>query len=78
MDLTTLSADELDQLSEEVAVEQERRGNLARIPEQIASLAQTYRDGGGDEQALTGALTPEQATPGGAAADHFDYLPEED
>lgn len=37
--------------------EQERRANLAAIPEQIEQLAKVYRDGGGDEQALTDALT---------------------
>lgn len=40
--------------------EQERRANLAQIPEQVAALAKVYRDGGGDEKALTDALTPEQ------------------
>lgn len=40
--------------------EQERRVNLAAIPEQIEQLAKVYRDGGGDEQTLTDALDPEQ------------------
>lgn len=61
MDLKTLSDDDLDQLRRDVLVEQERRANLAAIPEQIAAMAKTYREGGGDEQALTDALTPEQA-----------------
>ena len=43
-----------------IAAEQERRANLAAIPDQIESLAKVYRDGGGDEQALADALTPEQ------------------
>lgn len=60
MNLTTLTDDELDAHRIAVVTECERRANLAAIPEQIASLAQTYRDGGGDEQALTDALTPEQ------------------
>lgn len=60
MDLRTLDDDELNQLRRDVLIEQERRVNLAQIPEQIASLAKTYRDGGGDEQALADALTPEQ------------------
>lgn len=60
MDLTTLAADELDALRVDVAIEQERRANLAAIPEQIEALAKVFRDGGGDEQALADALTPEQ------------------
>lgn len=60
MDLTTLTDEQLDDHRRAVLVEQERRANLAVIPEQIASLARKYRDGGGDEQALTDALTPEE------------------
>lgn len=60
MDLRTLDDDELNQLRRDVLIEQERRVNLAAIPEQIEQLAKVYRDGGGDEQALTDALTPEQ------------------
>ena len=77
MDLTTLTDEQLDDHRRAVLIEQERRANLAAIPEQIAMLAQTYRDGGGDEQALTEALTPGQAAPDDAASEHFDYLPEE-
>lgn len=60
MDLKALTADELDALRIDVAIEQERRANLAAIPEQIKELAEKFRDGGGDEDALIGALTPEQ------------------
>ena len=60
MDLTTLTDEQLDDHRRAVLVEQERRANLAAIPEQIEQLAKVYRDGGGDEQALTDALTPEQ------------------
>ena len=60
MDLTTLTDEQLDAHRRSVLVEQERRANLAAIPEQIEQLAKVYRDGGGDEQALTDALTPEQ------------------
>ena len=60
MDLRTLTADELDALRIDVAIEQERRANLAAIPEQIKELAEKFRDGGGDEDALIGVLTPEQ------------------
>ena len=59
MDLTTLTDEQLDDHRRAVLTEQERRANLAQIPEQIASLAKAYRDGGGDEQALADALTPE-------------------
>ena len=60
MDLKTLTADELDDLRRDVLTEQERRENLAAIPEQVAALAKVYREGGGDEAALMGALTPEE------------------
>lgn len=57
MDYTTLTDDELIAIRRDVTVEQERRANLARIPEQIATLTQTYIDGGGDPA----DLTPEEA-----------------
>lgn len=60
MDLTIFADEELDQHRIDVLKEQERRANLAQIPEQIEQLAKTYRDGGGDERVLQGALTPEQ------------------
>lgn len=60
MDLRTLGDDDLDQLRRDVLIEQERRVNLAAIPEQIRDLAGKFRDGGGNEQALADALTPEQ------------------
>ena len=60
MDLKSLTDDELDGLRRAVLAEQERRANLAAIPEQIEQLAKVYRDGGGDEQVLADALTPEQ------------------
>lgn len=60
MDLKALSTEELDALRIDVLTEQERRANLAAIPEQIEQLAKVYRDGGGDEDALIGALAPEQ------------------
>lgn len=58
-DVRDLDDDQLDALRLHVLTEQERRANLAAIPTQIAELAGKYRDGGGDEQALTDALTPE-------------------
>lgn len=60
MDLRTLTDEELDGLRREVQIEQERRENLAAIPEQVAALAKVYRDGGGDEAALVDALSPEE------------------
>lgn len=60
-DVRGLDRDLLDQLRAVIATEIERQDNLAQIPAQIADLAGKYRDGGGDEQTLTDALTPEQA-----------------
>ena len=60
MDLRDLTDEGLDQLRVAVLTEQERRANLSAIPDQIAELARKFRDGGGDEQALTDALTPEE------------------
>lgn len=54
------SDEALDEHRRAILTEQERRANLAAIPEQIAAMAKTYRDGGGDEQALQDALTPEE------------------
>lgn len=58
MDPTTLTDEDLDALRVDVLTEQERRANLERIPEQVAELCRTYREGGGDptvlEQAVTG------------------------
>lgn len=59
MDLRNLDDDALDALRRDVLSEQERRVNLAVIPEQIAAMVKTYRDGGGDERALTDALGEE-------------------
>ena len=60
MDLTTLTDEQLDDHRRAVLIEQERRANLAAIPDQIAELARKFRDGGGDESALQDALTPEE------------------
>lgn len=54
------SDEKLDEHRRAILAEQERRANLAAIPEQIAAMAKTYRDGGGDEAALRDALTPEE------------------
>lgn len=60
MDLTTLTDEQLDDHRRAVLIEQERRANLAAIPGQIKELAEKFRDGGGGEGALIGALTPGQ------------------
>lgn len=60
MDLTTLTDEQLDDHRRAVLREQERRANLAAIPEQIKELAEKFRDGGGDEDAIRDALTPEE------------------
>lgn len=60
MNFKALDDEALDSLRRDVLIEQERRANLDAIPEQVRALAQTYRDGGGDEQALADALTTDQ------------------
>lgn len=60
MDLTTLTDGELDALRVDVLGEQERRANLAHIPEQIKELAGKFRAGGGDEAELAEAITAEE------------------
>lgn len=64
MDLTKLADEELDERRREVLKEQERRANLAAIPEQIRELAAKFREGGGEESALTDAIsgTPDDPT----------------
>lgn len=61
-DLTTLTDEDLDALRVRVLTERERRANLSRIPDQVADLCRTYRDGGGDptvlEKAVTGDTEP--------------------
>lgn len=61
MDLTTLTDEELDLHRRAVLAEQERRENLARIPEQVAELARTYAAGGGDPDDLRAVIdAPDQ------------------
>lgn len=55
-DVRSLDRDLLGQLRAVIATEMERQDNLASIPAQIADLADKYRHGGGDEQALTDAI----------------------
>lgn len=56
MDLTTLTDEQLDAHRIDVLTEQERRANLAAIPEQVADLATKYRDGGGNPDDLKAAI----------------------
>lgn len=55
-DLTATTDEELDQLRVDVITEQERRANLAAIPEQVAALARAYREGGGNPAQLEDAI----------------------
>lgn len=78
MDLKALDDEEFADHERAVKMDRERRDNLARIPEQIAAMAQTYRDSGGYDADLTDAIASERGGgPGEPAAEHFDYIPEE-
>lgn len=59
-ELEDMTDDELLVLAEEAQRIVRVRSARAAIPAQIASLARTFRDGGGGEDALQDALTPEQ------------------
>lgn len=59
MDYTQLSDEQLDQERIKILTEQERRANLAHIPEQISDLSRTYREGGGDPDLLVQAVAGE-------------------
>lgn len=52
IDLTVLSDDEINQLELAVAIEQERRRDLANIPAQMQQLRAKFIDGGGDPSDL--------------------------
>ena len=52
MNLKDLSDNDLDALRVDVLVEQERRDDLAQIPDQIAELREKYVSGGGDPDDL--------------------------
>ena len=58
MDLTTLTAEELDAHRLAVLNEQERRANLAAIPAQVATLAAQFVAAGGAQAELTAAIMP--------------------
>ena len=56
MDYKKLTDEQLDEARQAILIEQERRANLAQIPEQIQELAAKYKEGGGDRQTLEDAL----------------------
>ena len=56
MDYKTLSDEQLDEARTAILIEQERRANLAQIPEQIQELATKYKQGGGDREELLKAV----------------------
>lgn len=62
MDLTTLSAEELDQHRIDVLQEIERRESLALIPRQVETLAERFSAGGGDMQLLVDCVTDPRHT----------------
>lgn len=56
MDYKTLTDEQLDEARREILVEQERRANLAQIPETIQELSSKYTDGGGNREDLLKAV----------------------
>ena len=56
MDYKTLTDEQLDEARQEILIEQERRANLAQIPETIQELATKYTDGGGNREDLLKAV----------------------
>lgn len=59
MDYKTLTDEQLDEARQAILIEQERRANLAQIPESIADLAAKFTEGGGSREELLKALDPE-------------------
>jgi len=58
MDISTLTETELDALRVEVLNEQERRANLATIPQTVADLAARFIAGGGEQATIDAAVSP--------------------
>lgn len=56
MDYKTLTDEQLDEARRAILVEQERRANLAQIPETIQELSSKYTDGGGNREDLLKAV----------------------
>ena len=59
MDFKTLTDEQLDEARQAILIEQERRANLAQIPETIKELATKYTDGGGNREDLLNAVESE-------------------
>lgn len=62
MDYKELTDEQFEEARQAILIEQERRTNLAQIPGQVADLCRTYREGGGDPQAITEAVTGDTGT----------------
>ena len=56
MDYKSLSDEQLDEARTAILIEQERRANLAQIPETIQELADKYAEGGGNRDELIKAV----------------------
>ena len=56
MDYKTLTDEQLEEARTAILIEQERRANLAQIPETIQELATKYTDGGGKREDLLKAV----------------------
>ena len=56
MDYKTLTDEQLDEARQAILIEQERRANLAQIPETIQELASKYADGGGNREDLLNSI----------------------
>ena len=56
MDYKTLTDEQLDEARQAILIEQERRANLAQIPETIQELASKYTEGGGNREDLLNSI----------------------
>ena len=56
MDYKNLTDEQLDEARTAILIEQERRANLAQIPETIQELATKYAEGGGRREELLKAV----------------------
>ena len=56
MDYKELTDEQLDDARKAILEEQERRADLAQIPETIQELATKYAEGGGDREELLKAV----------------------
>lgn len=62
MDYKNLTDEQLDEARQEILIEQERRANLAQIPETIKELSSKYTDGGGGRDELLKAVNSSSDT----------------